>query len=144
MLEQVAQCFSFELLSLVSGHARERELADRARNAELVVDRAGDACRGDPCWSVSSAGALKYKDRDAASSGVKKLVLKAGSGKVKLKAANDAEKGRTSLPIGVAAALEDDAQVRVQVLADDGGCFEAVLPTVKAEPDRFKAVLKRN
>ena len=107
----------------------------------LAVDRAGETCGKKPCWKETRSG-FGYADAEATASGVVKLALKggaAGKGKLSLKAGNDARKGRTSLPTGLAAAL-DAAGATLQLTASDGACFELTATRVKkAEPALFDA-----
>ena len=116
--------------------------AEGALVANLPVDRAGDTCSGKPCWKAARKGP-KYKDKEAAASGVKKLVGKsgpAGKGKLKLSAGNQANKGRTSLPTGLAGALAGATQVTMQVVTTDARCYEATLTNVKKnDATQFKA-----
>jgi hypothetical protein len=113
-----------------------------ARIGALAVDRAGDACGAKPCWK-SSKGGFKYTDSAAAASGVTKLLAKsgaAGKGKLSLKARNDAGRGQSSLPTGLAAALAGGGGATAQVVASDGACFELSATRVKrAEATRFDA-----
>lgn len=84
-----------------------------------------------------------YKDPDAASDGVKKLLGvsgAAGKGQWKLQAGNHEQKEQVTLPRGVSAALEGATQARLQLVASDGACFDATLGTVKkADGLEFKA-----
>jgi cysteine-rich repeat protein len=110
--------------------------------AGLSVDRAGQSCGSKPCWKAAGGG-FKYKDPSASASGVSKLSLKsgdAGKAALSLQAGNRADRGQTSLPTGIAAALEGALSATVQVHSDAPACFTASLATVKrAAPDRFQA-----
>jgi hypothetical protein len=113
---------------------------------ELRVDRAGESCGtpAKPCWKAIATKGFKYSDKLAAASGVRTLGLfagDAGKGKVRALAKNDAAKGQNALPTGIAAALAGSPQATVQVLADDGGCFELVATDVTKDGGSiFKAV----
>ena len=64
-----------------------------------------------------------------------------GKSRIVLSAANDASKGQTSLPTGIAAALADSTSVTVQIHGSDAPeCFSATLSTVvKDTGNVFKA-----
>jgi len=108
----------------------------------LSVDRAADTCGSKSCWKAGKAG-FTYKDKEAASSGVKKISTKAGDsgkGKVKVQAGNKAKKNQTELPAGLTAALEGRPSATVQVVASGASCTGATLTTVKkADATQFKA-----
>jgi len=110
--------------------------------ASLSVDRAGDTCGTKPCWKTAKGG-YKYKDKLAASDGVKKITTKSGTsgkGKVKVQAANKAKKDQAELPVGVTAALSGATSATVQVMASDASCTAATLTTVKKnDASEFKA-----
>jgi hypothetical protein len=111
----------------------------------LAVDRGGDVCgpRGKPCWKDQGRSGFRYKDPDAASSGVRTIKAASPSApktRLSAKAGNDAHKGEVSLPLGAALALQDATAARVQLLTSDGACFEARLADVdKADGVEFKA-----
>jgi cysteine-rich repeat protein len=111
--------------------------------AELSVDRAAESCGSKPCWKAAGGAGFKYKDAEAAASGVSKLSLKsgaAGKGALSLQAGNRTDRGQSSLPTGIAAALQGALAATVQVHTDVPSCFQAELGTVKqAGPDRFQA-----
>lgn len=113
--------------------------------AGLNVPRAGDLCgkKQKPCWKAKGATGWTYKDTDTSSDGVKKMGAKSGSagkGSFKLLAANKEKKLQLELPRRVSDALEGASSARVQVVASDGACFDAVLPSVKkADEELFKA-----
>lgn len=120
------------------------DAADR-RVGQLIVDRAGRSCgpKDKACWKAIDAGGYAYRDRESSSDGVKRLVVVAGSvgkGRVGLKAGNAARKDRSSLPGGIAAALEGNDRATVQLVASDAGCIGVVLGRVKkADGSTFKA-----
>lgn len=117
--------------------------------ARLTVDRAGQDCGTAPCWRPAGAPppegrGFRYRDRSASASGVFRLLLKggaAGRSSVLLKARNDAGRGQTSLPSGIAAALAGSAGATAQLVADDGSaCLSLGLGRVSASsPILFKA-----
>ena len=99
---------------------------------EMTVDRAGQTCGTRPCWKPVSTIGYRYTDKNAAADGIKSIVAKSGvvgKGSVKLKGANRISKGQTSLPTGIAGALQ--AGATLQVVTDDASCFDAVLSTVR-------------
>lgn len=117
--------------------------------ADLPVDRAGSECPpGKPCWKAIG-GALPtgtgflYKDKDASAAGLGKIKIKggdAGKSKITVKAANNANKGQTSMPTGVAAALTGTTSVQVQVFSTNDACFEATLSDISVQQSfLFKA-----
>jgi hypothetical protein len=116
--------------------------------AMLEVDRAGDGCGSKPCWKPTGGTppdgkGFAYKDPAGSSQGVRSLKLKgggAGKSSLALSAANNAKKGQTALPTGIAAALADATSVTLQVHTSEGGCFAAAPSEItKQEADRFKA-----
>jgi hypothetical protein len=111
---------------------------------KLEVDRAGASCAGKECWKPVGATGYRYKDKDASADGVSGLKLlggDAGKSKVLLKGANNAAKGETSLPIGIANLLAGSTGATVQLFGSDAPqCYSATLGTVvKSETDFFKA-----
>jgi hypothetical protein len=100
----------------------------------LLVDRAGEACGGSPCWSLSGAG-YKYGDKSGTADGVQKMQLlpgDTGKGKASISGKNNEDKGLTSLPSGIAPELLGSTQATVQILSSDAGCVEAILTDVSA------------
>lgn len=102
----------------------------------LEVDQAGKTCgaAGEACWKPIGAKGWAYRDPSSSADGVKRLLTKsgdAGKGSVRLKARNRARKGLTSLPVGLAAALEASAHATAQLIADDAGCVSARLERVR-------------
>jgi hypothetical protein len=114
--------------------------------AALEVARAGQDCGTPPrpCWQAISTKGYKYKDKDASAAGVAKIVAKGGdplTGKVVVKAANNAAKGQTSLPTGIAPQLENDTQATVQLVTSDAACFGVTTTNVlRADGALFKAL----
>jgi hypothetical protein len=110
------------------------------------VARAGEDCGTPPapCWKAISTKGWKYKDKDASADGVAKIVAKGGAplqGKLVVKAANNAAKGQTSLPTGIAPLLENDTQATVQVVTSDAQCFGVTVTNVRrADAGLFKAL----
>jgi hypothetical protein len=107
---------------------------------EYVVARAGDSCDGTPCWSPISDQGYRYKDRSLTSDGVLRIVMRggdAGKGTVKVVGKNDA----STLPTGIAAALQGESSATVQVVTSDASCFAVGLTVVKkADGSIFSAV----
>jgi hypothetical protein len=113
--------------------------------AELAVDRGGAACGSKPCWSPFSTRYVEgytYGD-PAASAGFTKIQERLYATQVAwvvARARNRTARGQNGLPTDLAAALEGQAQARVQLLVSDGACFDAVLDDVSiADGVRFKA-----
>lgn len=112
---------------------------------EVSVSRAGDNCGSPPapCYKASSDKGYKYSDKLAAADGVHKKTLTggdAGKGKVTVNGKNDAAKGLTSLPTGIATLLQSNTQATVQLLTSDASCFGATVTQVKtADGVQFKA-----
>ena len=117
------------------------------RVAHLDLSRAGELCGTKPCWSAIGGGppggkGFAYKDKAGAALSVTSLSLKAagGSAKVQAAASNNAKKGRTAFPTGIAAALAETASATVQLHLTGGTCVSAVLSEIKKqEPGLFKA-----
>lgn len=107
---------------------------------EYTVARAGDTCGDAPCWKAVPDKGFKYTDKATASDGVLKIIGfggAAGTGKVKVIGKNNA----SSLPLGVAAALQNEVSATVQVLTTDASCFGVNLTQVKkADGTIFSAV----
>lgn len=107
---------------------------------EYTLSRAGDTCGAKPCWSAVSTKGYKYRDKSTVADGL--LVMKliggdAGKGKTLAVGKNTA----STLPTGVAAALQNETGATVQVLTSDAACFGMTLPQVKqADGLRFKAI----
>lgn len=111
---------------------------------ELLVDRAGQTCGAKPCWKALGSVGFRYRDPSASASGMSTFVQRAGpagKGKLVAKARNNAAKGQTSMPTGIAAALAGATAARAQLQTSDAGCFDAALGTVKrADGVVFRAV----
>lgn len=116
----------------------------------LLVDRAGHRCSesASMCWHPVGAGPATakgygFKDTDAGSDGVTKMLLRSGSGgrsKILMKAQNNAALGKNDLPTGIAAALVGNARATMQIVTSDAGCFSAELERVERNDARsFKA-----
>lgn len=111
----------------------------------LAVDRAGELCgaKQKPCWKAKGASGYAYKDPDASAGGVRKMKAVAGpegKGKLQLQAGNNAKRSQDALPTGIAAALEAASSATLQLVANDGACFEAALSAVKKnDAETFKA-----
>lgn len=105
-----------------------------AGTAQLAIQArvpGGGTCAGEACWSATSKG-FAYSDPNAASDGIKKIVLKsgaAGKAKIIVKGSGDAI-DTPDLP------LDQDPQVVVQLknTFQGGRCWEA----------RFSAPAKKN
>jgi hypothetical protein len=113
---------------------------------QLDVDRGGDTCAGRPCWANGNGKGWRFKDRDAASDGVRQIKLSggaAGRSKLQVKAANDETRGQLSMPTGITAALQAASSVNVQFVRSDASCFEVVVDEIRSqEPDFFKGGTK--
>jgi len=103
-------------MKIVEGGTSHRRRACRtgfregSPSALRVLDRASDLCgaKQKPCWKRLGDFGYGYKDPDASSSGVKKLVGKSSerNGKLVVQAGNNTKKGQESMPTGLAAALD--------------------------------------
>ena len=99
----------------------------------FVVDRARDFCAGKPCWKAKGTKGYGYQDRNAPGDGITKLAFSAGDpgkGKADAAGANNAGKGQTALPTGVAAVLAGSAAPIMQLITSDGFCLGATLTEV--------------
>lgn len=109
----------------------------------LTVDRAGQTCPQKACWRPIASTGYRYADRAGGADGVTSLVAKggpAGKGKIVVMARNNARKGQTSMPLGIAAALQATRSVTVQTVTSDGACFGSTLTNVRtARPTLFRA-----
>jgi hypothetical protein len=109
-------------------------------SGEYTVERAGAMCGDAPCWSTVSGKGYKYRDKSTATDGILKINAfggNPGKGKVVVVGKNKA----STLPTGVAAALQNQTSATVQVLTSDAACFGATLTHVKrADGALFKAV----
>jgi hypothetical protein len=113
---------------------------------ELVAAGPTSTCaEGAPCWKSIGAApndpngpgkGYAYKDTNADTDGVQKLLYKggdAGKPKVIVKA-----KG-PSLPLGIPAALQTSAQATIQLRSSDGECLSATVTDItKQEAGFFK------
>lgn len=114
--------------------------------AGLVVDRAGDLCRGKACWRAighapndprGPGKGYRYRDRDAAADGVVTLVYRGGTaGRSQLVVTG---KG-ASLPAGIPAALASTSSVTAQLRSSDGLCLSIDLDDIQThDATTFKA-----
>lgn len=107
---------------------------------QYTVARAGDTCGDDPCWSGVSDRGYRYGDRSLAADGVRRMHASGGSpgtGKLLVVGRN----GASTMPTGVAAALQGEVAATVQLLASDASCFALRLVRVKkADGTIFSAV----
>jgi hypothetical protein len=74
-----------------------------------------------------------YQDKGASAAGVSKIGYGAGDpgkGKADAAGANNAAKGLTALPAGVAAALAGNAAPTMQLVTSDGLCIGATMTEV--------------
>jgi hypothetical protein len=113
--------------------------------AQIQVNRAGQLCGTKACWIAISTKGYKYGDKTASADGISKIIGKGGDptkGQIQTKGQNNAPKGQTALPTGVAAALQNNTQATVQILTSDASCFGATFTNVtEADGLEFKAVL---
>lgn len=111
-----------------------------AFSGEYTVARAGDTCGTQPCWSSVTGKGYKYKDAGTTTDGILKINALGGAaskGKVLVLGKNKT----ATLPLGVAAALQNQTSATVQVLTSDAACFGATLTQVKkADGTLFKAL----
>jgi hypothetical protein len=113
--------------------------------AEIQVNRAGQTCGTKACWIAISTKGYKYSDKTASADGIAKISGKGGDptkGQIQTKGQNNAAKGQTALPTGVAAALQNNTQATVQIVTSDASCFgETFTNVTRADGLEFKAVL---
>jgi hypothetical protein len=118
--------------------------ADRLA-AELAVDRSGEACGAGACWRATGTTGFKYRDRTGSASGVLTLAMRsgpAGAGSIKAVARNNAGKGLTALPSGIATALAGSHRATLQVRTTERACFAADIPVIRqADAFHFKGLL---
>lgn len=104
----------------------------------VEVHRAASSdCGGRLCWRRKGRRGYGYVDKSLSADGVRTMKLlggAAGKSSILLKGKNDASKGQTSLPTGIAAALGGATHVTVQLHASDAvrSCYGATLDTVTA------------
>jgi len=114
--------------------------ASNQLSGEFLVDRAGDSCSGDACWESVSSKGYKYGDKISYADGIQKMILTGGDpgkGKVVVNGKNNS----STLPLGVASALQTGSHATVQFLSNDAVCFGLTLTDVKtADGSVFKAV----
>ena len=113
---------------------------------DLDIDRAGELCGTQACWKPKGDAGFKYKDKPGTSAGVRSASLASKSPEkatVKVSASNKEKKGELDLPTGIAQALSNQgpgSATIVQLVANDGACFEATLGTEKKADDvQYKA-----
>jgi len=112
--------------------------ADTLAGALAVA--ADGQCGKAPCWKpigkpAPNGTGFAYKDKTGSSDGVRAIALRGGSaGKSSLavQASNDAKKGQTALPTGIAEALVGATEVTLQVQTD-AGCFETPLSDIQQQ-----------
>ena len=93
-----------------------------------------------PCWSTMSDKGYEYTDKSTAADGISKIKLSGGQlgkGNLQVIGKNTA----STLPGGIAAALQSQSGATVQVLTSDASCFGRALTRVrKANGVMFSAV----
>jgi hypothetical protein len=105
-----------------------------ARVATLRVNRPQQMCGTRLCWKIAGGTSYKYSDKLLSSDGMLQLQMKsgiAGKGKVVAKGKNNAPKGLTALPTGVAAQMAGNTQARVQLMSSHGACVTGTVINVK-------------
>jgi hypothetical protein len=111
---------------------------------ELIADGPTSICaEGAPCWkSIGNAPndpngpgkGYAYKDTNADTDGVQKLLYKGGdAGKPK---AIVKAKG-SSLPLGIPAALQTSTQATIQLRSSDAECLSATVSDIKKQEAGF-------
>jgi cysteine-rich repeat protein len=110
------------------------------------VDRGSALCGDVPCWSAKSTKGWQYRDLDASANGI--LGIKfyggiAGKGSAGAQGKNNAGKGQTSLPTGVAAALQGNTAATVQLVTDAGLCVSATMTEVTKDDGAIYTAAKR-
>jgi hypothetical protein len=102
----------------------------------LEVDRAGDACGARPCWS-SVPGirrTYRYRDGEAAASGLTSVKLQEGESRVIVKARSKPGLDLSGLPF-LAEALAGAGTVRVQLFGSDAPvCLSDTLTPIVQTP----------
>ena len=97
---------------------------------DYTLNRGGAMCGTDPCWAAISDKGYKYGDKSATADGFLKMKMSggpAGKGKIKVIGKNSAG----AMPLGVAAALQNQTSATVQILSSDAECFSVGLSQVK-------------
>jgi len=95
-----------------------------------TVARAGQTCGGKPCWSTIPDKGFKYSDKSTSADGISKITLKGGEpgkAKVQVRGKNDS----STMPTGIASALQNQTSATAQVLTSGASCFGMSLPVVK-------------
>lgn len=109
-------------------------------SGEYTVAQAGAICGDLSCWSAVSGKGYKYKDKSTTTDGILKINALGGDpgkGKVLVVGKNNA----STMPTGIAAALQNQSSATVQVLTSDASCFGVSLTQVKkADGALFKAL----
>lgn len=108
--------------------------------ADYVIPRAGDNCRGKPCWKsvgkeppFPTHQGYSFKDTNGTSDGLTKILLKGPrSAIIKVLGKNNSNKGLNNLPTGVAAAFAGTTKAVAQLnVTDTGTCFSIDLDVIK-------------
>lgn len=114
-------------------------------SGEISIARAGDSCGSPstPCFAAVSTKGFKYLDKLTTADGILKMVMTGGDpgkGKLVIVGKNNASASQTSLPTGIAPALQSNAFATVQLVTSDAACFAATVTQVKtADGVVFKA-----
>jgi len=111
----------------------------------FFVDRAMQFCGNQLCWKTKSSKGYLYKDKGTTTDGIKKLGFTsgaAGKGKADSIGKNNAGKGQTALPTGVASALSGNTAATIQMITSDGLCVGATMNEVKID-DGFRYTARR-
>ncbi len=109
-------------------------------SGEYTVAQGGAICGDLSCWRTVSSKGYKYLDKSTSADGILKIKLLGksfGKGKIVIVGKN----ATSTMPLGVAAALQGSTSATVQVLTSDASCFGASLGRVKkADGALFKAL----
>ncbi len=103
---------------------------------QFSIDRAGQYCGAAPCWKPVGGGGYRYRDKTGSAGGVTSVRYvsgAAGKGRADAKGKNNAAKGQSRLPVGVAASLSGSRSPTIQMISSTGLCAGATMTAVKTD-----------
>lgn len=115
--------------------------------AQYGVPRAAARCGARECWRKRDSRGWLYFDPTSSAAGVHRLRMRessTGESIVLFAGANDAPRGRTSLPVGVAAALAGSTSATMQLFASDAPTCTSVTLTNVVRNDSVRFYARRS
>lgn len=102
----------------------------------FAVGPDGSVCGSKPCWKTLGPKGFSYKDREATSDGIMKILLLSGApgrGKADAMGKNNASRGQTNLPVGIVEQLTGNSAPTIQLVTEAGFCLTATMTDVRKD-----------